>query len=972
MDWKPGSIGVPTFHCLHCMKRWLKLGQIPESCSEPDDLTEGPAMCITDQSNDNQCGSPTMIVGGALGSDGKPVRIKVELPVNLQKMLKKERKKKRKRSLRKGDMKGRMGSHDKAGKSNDRLSIRGGRDEHAIVYSEEEDEDFLDGNSSDEDEDLLDLPDSLRKYILKKAARQMTPSTSLKQLKSIANSERQESTNFSDGWSMSDFTTSSLSSLASKVDSEEFLKYLESGDSGDVFLSDYDYSSNSQINMIVGENVSKPVKRKLSKGAVENGHFSPSDSAEMLYSSDNGTHLASTKSQSKVRNGKKIDKRRSRSFPESKGLESSSTHLPPIHGARSSQNISRYSTRKHQQKPRYAHNMAKGSDESLDFNMEGHSFHGLSSQNSNSFVHEDVDSSRLEAEGLISKDKNSRMNSHQYNTRSAMRSKSRKRNQRDGGNKSENELRLPNIFDGSKSPTNPSSTSNAKDSKFGADDGRNIEKPLSRNSQLVHHPQLNKDRGVIAQQAAEGRNSNDGEVMLSNNADSTADWRTNHGSHQDGLQSNSAALESEHREDFKSQSHAQFMVKDVSQSVLSARSSNVALGSRRGSVKTPLIPIENNQKRRPSRVSQATVQQDVEITVGRSNKSRLRPPPRQRRAKQSEEMPSLHRLSENNLNKTLSSHLPEKPGSARHPRMEMSSFHTEDNIPRRIGHKLVKKKKGDEHHDSVMHNSKDIGNIVEGTETANAGSVGAEQSTTSKRPSLISGLVEEFNSIAQSPLANSLKANQDVTNFGYNNNSAVSNAPGVTGAPHSAKPRPISGGGMDSRQSTNYTPASTSLQENNGTTSMLPPVRLKPLDPTQIVNLDTTSAAADIIQPLQVVGGQVQEETTENGLVDSSKKSAVEGAKERAVEEGLEAIVEESEPSESDDDDEYFDIRPIPELKPVSTLSFSSNNFSYYPMGRAHKKAYETVRQKAVGPAPPAKWGRSHRTPAKIAKRRKR
>ena len=53
--------------------------------------------------------------------------------------------------------------------------------------------------------------------------------------------------------------------------------------------------------------------------------------------------------------------------------------------------------------------------------------------------------------------------------------------------------------------------------------------------------------------------------------------------------------------------------------------------------------------------------------------------------------------------------------------------------------------------------------------------------------------------------------------------------------------------------------------------------------------------------------------------------------------------MEKSEPSESDDD-EYFDFRPILELKPVSTLSFSSNQFSYFPIGRAHKQAYQAVR----------------------------
>ena len=966
MDWKPGSIGVPMFHCLQCMRRWLKLGHIPESCSEPEDLTEGPAMCITDQSNDSR-----MIVGGALGCDGKPVRIKVELPVNIKKMLKKEQKKKRKGSTRKAHTKSRDG------KSNDRLSTRSGKEEHAFVFSEEED-DFLDSNSSDEDGDLLDLPDSLRTYILKKAARQMTPSKSLRHLKSLA-SERRKSVEFTDCWSMSDFTTSSLSSFASKVDSEEFTKYLESGDSSDVFLSDYDYTqSSSQLDMdIGGENESKPIKRRSIKGEVETMYRPSSDTVEMPYSSGNGTHPASTKStQSKVRNGKRINKRRSKSFPESMGLESSSTLLPPIWGAGSSQNSSKYSTRKQRREPNYPNNLTKNGDEALDLSgLEGHSFHSLANSSSDLFIHDEVEgSSRLndaEREGT-GKDKNSRKRtSHRYDTRSVTRSKARKQSQHDDGDKAENEneLHLPDIFDGSRSPVNPSNAVPG--------DHQNSEKPPSRDSQSVRLPQLKADRGVMAQQAAEDWISNNGEVVLSNGA--TTDRRRNHGNSEirlpqtrpkDDLQSNSAAMiENEHREDFdKTQSHAQFVITDASQSALSARTSRT-----RGSLNTPLAHTENNQKKRSSRlrVSQATLQEDVDITVGRSNGSRLRPPSRQRRGKQSnKETLSLHRLPENNLNKTLSSHLPENPSSTRRPSMEMS---TEDNIPRRIGHKLIKKKKGDDRQrDAAMHNSKDIGNIIEGTaETAD----GNKQSPSSRRPSLIAGLVEEFNSFAQSPLTNSLKANLDVpysnNNWTTSNNNMVT--PGVGsvsggGATSSAaKLRPISGGMGYRQAAANYTPASTLLQEKNGNTSVvLPPVHLKPLDPTQMVNLDPSSTAG-IQQPLQVIGGQLQEGAAiEGGMVET----AVDGEKEGAGEEGLEAIMEESEPSESED--EYFDIRPIPELKPVSTLSFSSNQFSYFPMGRAHKQAYQAVRQKAMGKAPPAKWGRSHRTPAKIAKRRKR
>ena len=761
------------------------------------------------------------------------------------------------------------------------------------------------------------------------------------------------------------------------MDSEEFTKYLESDDSSDLFLSDYDYTqSTSQLDMdIGGENESKPIKRGSIKGEVETVHRFSSDSAEMPYSSGNGTHLASTKStQSKVRNGKRINKRRSKSFPESKGLESSSTLLPPIWGAGSSRNSTRYSMRKQQQEPNYTNNKAKNSDEALDLSgLEGHSFHNLANSSSDLFIHDEVEgSSRLDAEREgIGKDKNSRKRtSHRYDTRSVTRSKARKQSQRDDGDgdKAENELRLPDIFD----PVNPSNA--------GSGDHQNSEKPLSQDSQSVRLPQLKTDRGVMAQQAAEDWISNDGEVALSNGA--TTDRRRNHGNSEirlpmnmsqtrpkDNFQSNSAAMiENEHREDFdKTQSHTQFRITDASQSALSARTSRT-----RGSFNTPLAHIENNQKKRSSRlrVSQATLQEDVDITVGRSNGSRLRPPSRQRRGKQSKETLSLHRLPEKNLNKTLSSHLPENPSSTRRLSMEMS---TEDSIPRRIGHKLIKKKKGDDHQrDAAMHNSKDIGNIIEGTaETAD----GNKQSPSSRRPSLIAGLVEEFNSFAQSPLTNSLKASLDVpystNNWTTSNNNMVT--PGVGsgsggGAPSSAKLTPISGG-MGSRQAAaNYAPASALLQEKNGNTStMLPPVHLKPLDPTQTVNLDPSSTAG-IQQPLQAIGGQLQVGATTEG---EKVETAVDGEKEGPGEEGLEAIMEESEPSESEDD-EYFDIHPIPELKPVSTLSFSSNQFSYFPMGRAHKQAYQAVRQKATGKAPPTKWGRSHRTPAKIAKRRKR
>ena len=963
------------------MRRWLKLGKIPESCSQDEDFAEGPAMCITHRSNSHD-GSSKMIVGGALGFDGKPVRIKVELPANLQRILKSDRKKnKRKRAARKSGKRG----------SDEAMEVTG----QTSGGNFDENEDIMNSNSSDDEgDDILDMPDSFKKYILKKAMRQRNSSKPSRYMSvssglsskneeeralgvtrsSKMSARRLNRSNLSIDWSVSDFTTSSLSSLGSKVDSEEFLKYLEYGDSSDEFISD-EYSLNSQLDTVEGENVSKPVKKhKSSKAVLTDGRPASFDSSmKRLCSSGNRTHSSLIKAQSKVLNDEGLDMRRSRSFPDPNSLHSSSTHLPPIKGNRSSQSYSRQSIRRLPQ-GKLSNNTqlpTKTGDEAIGFSLvQGRSFNSMVPK-INSFVDEHgSDSSGQKEEASLSKNRTKGA----HNTESVARDKERRQSQDESmpQNVNEGELHLPNIFDGSPAVNRTVNSTTATGTKHSTDrvqDSGQHERLPSQASQSVHLPRLRVDKGSV----------NGGEISRPQSTSADKFWQKIDGNHPStssvsvpvpatltnpqGNQSHTVAMDTNMYE-----SHAQSMLNgNMSQSTMSTNTVSSAVGSRRASTQTPTFPTKVNKKRQTSKVSQAIVREDVEFPPGRSNKNRVRPPPRQR-AKQSKDMPLLQKLSENNLNKTLSAQLPEKPDLSRRQSIEMKSFNADDNIPRRIGHKLVKKKKGEDGlRETTKHNSKDINNIGDGTDATNSNVNANGLNPMSRRPSAFLSIEEDSNMFSQSPLSSSLKANQDLsTNFGYNSVATV--ASGVGG-----KSRPMSGG-MGSKMSSNYPPKALELlQENkNSASPMLPPVRLKPLDPSQIVNIDVTTTNG--LQPPSVLGVQEQMEDGEKGALGiTNPTSAVDGQKVEGEEgeDGLEAIMEESEP-ESDDDDEYLDIRPIPDLKPVSTLSFSSNVFSYFPMGRAHKQAYKAVHQKAVAPAPTKKWGRAHRTPAKIAKRRKR
>jgi len=154
LDWRPGTIGIPTFHCQRCMNHWLIKGDLPKHCDELEEIAEGPAMCLTLSSQ----ASSEMIIDGIIGEDGKTVRIKVTDPVTLRRQLLIRKAKKRRKQKQREARRKRRGYQNKGDVQEDE--------------AREDDEYMSDDstNSSDSSgEELLGLPKAFQKYILKKA-----------------------------------------------------------------------------------------------------------------------------------------------------------------------------------------------------------------------------------------------------------------------------------------------------------------------------------------------------------------------------------------------------------------------------------------------------------------------------------------------------------------------------------------------------------------------------------------------------------------------------------------------------------------------------------------------------------------------------------------------------------------------------------------------------------------------------------
>ncbi len=155
-DWKPGNVGVPMFHCKRCLRNWFRSGGLLPECSEPEDFTEGPAMCITfsDQT------SSEMIVSGVLGEDGKPVRIKVAKPEAIKLLL-----------IKKGTKRGVKGVFEMQTANGSKMKDRRLQRSGGGRYSAEESSEGEPSLGEEEEQSELDLPEDIRKYILRQERR---------------------------------------------------------------------------------------------------------------------------------------------------------------------------------------------------------------------------------------------------------------------------------------------------------------------------------------------------------------------------------------------------------------------------------------------------------------------------------------------------------------------------------------------------------------------------------------------------------------------------------------------------------------------------------------------------------------------------------------------------------------------------------------------------------------------------------
>ena len=391
-----------------------------------------------------------------------------------------------------------------------------------------------------------------------------------------------------------------------------------------------------------------------------------------------------------------------------------------------------------------------------------------------------------------------------------------------------------------------------------------------------------------------------------------------------------------------------------SQSSLSTRSNSVATaGNRRGSNATPHRELEKRQsERRPSGATQleTAVHKGVKTTLRRSSKDGQSSLPQQRisvKDLEAEKLPSINwPPSEKQLDTNLFPNGLETPTSSTTRRLnrKVNGFNADINYPQRIGRKVVKKKKREEHKlVSAAHKSNEIRNAVEAVGTTadrNVGGGGAVQSTHPMQSSL-TPTFGNIGDVIDTPLASLLKEKQNHSMYGRSNVLKINDSVASPGD----KPSATSGGGMGSRlAASNYLKSATSLlQDYMAAATMVPPVRLMPLAPT----LDP--ADIETVGPWKVEG-EARGRSVES-VADDWNKPARDEEKEEAEEVELVAVVGEGNSSKPKRRVKQFLLPQAPslEFEEISTTSFTSPFFSYYCLSGPHRREFEAVRRKARG-----------------------
>ena len=963
-DWKPGCLGVPTFHCIRCFQRWMKSGGLTASCSEKEMRMEGPAMCITFQSTGDVT-EKEMLVGGILGEDGKPVKIKVEAPKTIKKLLRMEKRKKlrkKKAKVKRAEMSRQIEqSKEQAGvgyereRENDTVGSR--------VSPSEFEDDVSDSSSSDED--LIDLPDIFKKQILQQTTKRSELASGRNksefQGEETAANKRKEAT-----------YSSSSSTFDLMSDSETDLAFLHND--GKYVESENQMNSTQNKRHVHAKQPSKSHEKsqQMSLRRKPNGESSQQsgskiNTSETCSSMSNGDNESSVCLTGPQRNSKSHpDKRKCR-------VTSIGEHLPSISGAESkawgktsiNTKVSKYTR-------------TRNSDSSLNKISSSKSL--FSQASSSSSIGHDLllpdiansnSSSGSSLVGVNSSEGKKKEYNRQRRKSNNQHVRGKRKETRNKGSKGSS-IHLPSLLDKTDSQSftthhnGPSSKSTRQSGHKGS-----WHKSVTGSSETTPHlPRLSQHKTSLVQQTVSGEwgnydSSSYSERTSSGREKSYKSQEDKYYTEADHSNKSQINKFSDQNALGSTQSYAMTAVPDspVNNNLAQSQSEHYTKNStinQDGGAPNPshrrttssAVDISSMQptrstalKKQTPKISNATVQ-DVLLpnhknVDSRTNQMRIR-----RKSKWGDEMPQVQASTSSHIGSSfVQMQNQNSMRSASNTTIQrLPSF--QDDIPRRFGQKLVKKSKKSESErkESQNYNSKDLGNVVGNSGVDNLEHDGSTTDGTARQKIRNNSSIQfdSGNGSKQSLASRILKRTQGQ----YIDNSNVPMPIMGRGGSPSQHTRPTSTG-LGSRIAANP-PVSNLLQDSTNTPQVM--VRLKPLDPiTNVIaseEMPVPQPADEATEPL----------TLENQTCDPEDQEDKE-----SVDSGLDIISEESEEEEDSGDELDFEIRPIPELKEISPMSFTSAYaYSFYKLSGPYKKAYDKTHARTLQPL---RVGRKRRPP---------
>ena len=894
-DWRSGSLGIPTFHCMRCLQHWLKIGSIPEACSEEEMVIEGPAMCIAPQNGDT---SANILVGGALGQDGKPIKIKVEDPRVLRQLLREE-------TRRNGRAKNSKDSQQK-GDPADESQIQG-------ISSDINCEEELNPDGSSEN--LLDLPDIVKKHIL----RHDKP-------KSKSNTHQ--------------LTEGNTEASASDYE------MLQNFDSSSSFSTDFSSDSDGSFIFRERESVVNQTRQHANTFSSKNKQprRKPASSSSYALRSNSGSGSL-TVSMSAM----SLHQHQSKS--KVKSISHMASQVPTLKSTTSTTSSSSI-----QESSSHHINL----QEISNYSFQSKSSHSVKSEHHTTRLSSSMSTSQVQTKHQSSSHGKQKKN---------LRGKSGKQKRKKSG------IHLPSIVDSTSPLSTVEGARHQQDHSSPSDySERKASRRMSDGS--THLPTLNlQTNNLVEQNTAKNWSTTPAAIGYSEeqlNTESYGQHTTGQHTTEDGTDySHTEAVHQESRKDSLLPSGSGLNDK-TRQTNLSATDSgskdSAAAHSSMTSNKTSTNPeIERSARgsnsNKPSRavptqkkaakIASAVVKQefDPKQTSAQNIKAQ-----RSRMGNEMQQIPM-----------SASNHIPsfdqQNRRSSQTNIQSPPSFH--DNVPRRYGQKIIKKsrKVDSESKSSSNYNSRDM-NKLTGIDAGVDSNRRGSSSRASRRDSITQ--IDRNESSRQSLAARILKraqqhqeyANVPMPLLGRNNSPKQFSRPSSTGL------GPRSGNTMVPSKLEN-------IPLEDGTVHSSTPqalVRLKPLEQESAPSADDTdpeevAAAADS----QDVDSELQKLLALADPNYTTETQEGDEFEENDEDSGLEDISEESE--EEEDDGLDFEIpKPVQPLKDITPMSFTSAfGFSFYKMSGPYKQAYDKTHTKALEPL---RRGRRKRKPPKVRRKK--